>query len=222
MTTSDSTGRAAGVSLDEGVEYLLDRDTARDGTRIHPGGPESTDRFILDGRQWLRWIYADGCTDEVALDGPVIEVPIDGPVIEVPAAADPARRKVLEMLGDTPGSTDDDPMEQAWERAWAGQPITVSGAALAASPDWADYQPSTVPQEQIDRRVTLAICHLAEALGTTPEAILDITLTPTALTAVVKEPTAADGSDAISAGELATTRQGSTYTFRPETARRVR
>ena len=78
-----------------------------------------------------------------------------------------------------------------------------AGAALLLAP-----RSGAETQEEIDRRVSLAIRHLADALGVRVEELLTLTVTPVAVTANVLEP----GKGRIISRS---TRRGAFYTYRP-------
>lgn len=86
---------------------------------------------------------------------------------------------------------------------------------LGLSADWSGYSAPSVPQAEIDRRVSLAIRHLAAALGTEVTELLGVEITREAVIATVAEPRTADGELAARGLEVTKTRRGATYTYRP-------
>ena len=89
-----------------------------------------------------------------------------------------------------------------------GEVETHAPIQPAVDTDWSGYTSPSVPQEEIDRRVSLAIRHLADALGVRVEELLTLTVTPVAVTANVLEP----GKGRIISRS---TRRGAFYTYRP-------
>lgn len=92
----------------------------------------------------------------------------------------------------------------------------LSLAPRASDADHTLWSPSSVPQREVDRRVSIAVRHLAAALDVPVEQLFGIEITPRALVADVAEmrtPT----TKARKGDEVSTTRRGATWHYTTDT-----
>lgn len=86
--------------------------------------------------------------------------------------------------------------------------------SITSDADWSRYRPQDLDQAEVNRRVSLAVRHLAEAFGLVPTEMFGVDITPGAVVVTVAEPISDEtGERAIRGDEAAMTVVGSTWEY---------